>query len=263
MSEDTVLYREDGLVGVITLNRPDVLNAFDHAMVTRLARAPRPGARVRHARDRHHRFGPGVLLADMTSPSRPLTASEPVGNVHGYMWEIQRLTTRIVEHPAIVIAALNGPAVGMAAELCVAADLRLVSEEAYLLFPEVRLALLETNGVTWLLPRAVGHARASDWLLTCRRIRAPGARHRGFCEPPGGARRAAARGARDGARDRGLGAALDPAGQAHAASRVGWRPAREPARGNRRRGRRPRGAPTSIEGMRAFHEKRVPRYTGE
>ena len=37
MSDDTVLYHEDGLVGVITLNRPSVLNAVDHAMVTRLA----------------------------------------------------------------------------------------------------------------------------------------------------------------------------------------------------------------------------------
>ena len=144
---------------LIAFDRPDVLNAFDHAMVTRLGecldQARASGMRAIVLTGAGRAFSSGHDLAEP-----PLTASEPVGTVHGYLWEIQRLTTRIVEHPAIVIAALNGPAVGMAAELSVAADLRLVSEKAYLLFPEARLALLETNGVTWLLPRGIRESYA-------------------------------------------------------------------------------------------------------
>ena len=261
MSEDTVLYHEDGLVGVITLNRPEVLNAFDHAMVTRL------GERLDQARASGMRAivltGSGRAFSsghDLAEP--PLTENEPVGNVHGYMWEIQHLTTRILEHPAIVIAALNGPAVGMAAELCVSADLRLVSEEAYLLFPEVRLALLETNGVTWLLPRAVGHARASDWLLTCRRIPATELVTAGFASRQVATRdllptvlemaREIAASAPRSIRlvKRMLHRGWD--GDLHASLLAEIDGVVETSR-----------SPDLIEGMRAFHEKRVPRYTGE
>ena len=261
MPEETVLYHEDGLVGVITLNRPTVLNAFDHGMVTRLAerldQARESGMRAIVLTGAGRAFSSGHDLAEPV-----LTAGEPVGNVHGYLWEIQHLTTRILEHPAIVIAALNRPAVGMAAELCVAADLRLVSEQAYLLFPEVRLALLETNGVTWLLPRAVGHARASDWLLTGRRVLAPELVAAGFASRQLGPTEL-------------LPAVMDMAREVAAAAprsirlvkrmlHRGWTGdlhasllaeidgVVETSR-----------SPDLLEGMRAFHEKRVPRYTGE
>jgi enoyl-CoA hydratase/carnithine racemase len=261
MPEETVLYHEDGLVGVITLNRPDVLNAFDHAMVTRL------GERLDQARASAMRAivltGAGRAFSsghDLAEP--PMTASEPVGNVHGYLWEIQRLTTRIVEHPAIVIAALNGPAVGMAAELSAAADLRLVGESAYLMFPEARLALLETNGVTWLLPRAVGHSRASDWLLTGRRIPAAELVTAGFAS-------------RQVATAELLPAAMEMAREVAASAPRSIRLVKRMLH---------RGwtgdlhasllaeidgvvetsqSPDLHEGMRAFQEKRVPRYTGE
>ncbi len=261
MAVDTVLYREEGLVAVITLNRPTVLNAFDHAMVPALA------ARLDEARDHGMRAvvitGAGRAFSsghDLDEP--PLLPAEPVGNVHGYLWEIQHLTTRILEHPAIVIVALNGGAVGMAAELTVAADLRLASENAYLLFPEVRLALLETNGVTWLLPRTVGHARASDWLLTGRRIPASELVAAGLVSRivPGADLLAAT-----------LEMAREVAASAPRSIRLvkrmllrGW--------GNDLHASllaeidgviETTQSPDLVEGMRAFHEKRAPRYTGD
>ena len=261
MSEDTVLYREEELVGVITLNRPDVLNAFDHAMVTRLAE------RLDQARDAQMR---AIVLTgserafssghDLAEP--PLTAETPVGNVHSYLWEIQHLTTRILEHPAIVIAALNGPAVGMAAELCVAADLRLASDQAYLLFPEVRLALLETNGVTWLLPRAVGHARASEWLLTGRRIPAGELAAAGFVS-----RVVPARELMTSAME----LAREVAASAPRSLRLVKRMLHKGWTGDLHASLLAEidgvvatsQSPDLLEGMRAFHEKRVPRYSGE
>ena len=261
MSDPTVLYHEDGLVGVITLNRPSVLNAFDHAMVTRLATC------LDKARDSEMRAliitGSGRAFTsghDLAEP--PLTAETPVGEVHGYLWEIQRLTTKILEHPAIVIAALNGAAVGMGAELSVAADLRLASDQAYLLFPEVRLALLETNGVTWLLPRAVGHARASDWLLTGRKVPAAELAAAGFVSrilAPAELMPAAMEMAREVAASaprsirlvkrmlhRGWSGDLNASLLAEIDGVVATAQ-----------------SPDLAEGMRAFQEKRVPRYSGE
>lgn len=261
MSEETVLYREDGLLGVITLNRPAVLNAFDHAMVTRLGscldRAREAGLRALVITGSGRAFSSGHDLAEPA-----LTGAEPVGNAHSYLWEIQRLTTRIVEHPAIVIAAINGAAVGMAAELTVAADLRLASDQAYLLFPEVRLALLETNGVTWLLPRAVGHARASDWLLTARRVPATELAAAGFVSrlmPAAELMPAALEMARE--------VAASAPGSIRLVKRMlhrGWTGDLHASLLAEIDGVVSTAqSPDLLEGMRAFQEKRVPRYSGD
>ncbi|HEX9894850.1 MAG TPA: enoyl-CoA hydratase/isomerase family protein [Gemmatimonadales bacterium] len=170
MSDDVLRYREEGLVGVLTINRPDVLNAIDHGMVRRLGELLEGTTQPQRLRALVITGAGRAFSAGHDLRQPPAGADEPVARVHEYLTELQRLTTRLLDHPAIIIAAINGPAVGMAAELCVAADLRLAAEEAYLLFPEVRRALFETNGVMYLLPRAVGQARASDWLLTGRRI---------------------------------------------------------------------------------------------
>jgi enoyl-CoA hydratase/carnithine racemase len=170
MPDELMRYREEGLIGVLTLNRPEVLNAIDHAMVQQLNRVLADTAQPNRIRvlvltGAGRAFSSGH---DLRQP--PATRDQPVAWVREYLHELQQLTMGLVNHPAIIIAAINGPAVGMAAELCAAADLRLASEEAYLLFPEVRRALFETNGVMYLLPRAVGQARASDWLLSARRV---------------------------------------------------------------------------------------------
>jgi enoyl-CoA hydratase/carnithine racemase len=105
---------------------------------------------------------------DLRQP--PASGESRVSDARQWLWALQALTSGIVEHPAVVIAAMNGIAVGMAAELCTAADLRIASENAELMFPEVHRAMFVTNGVLHLLPRAVGQAHAADWLLSGRRV---------------------------------------------------------------------------------------------
>lgn len=261
MTDAPVLYRQEDLVGIITLNRPAVLNAFDHAMVTALAarldEAAAAGMRAVILTGAGRAWSSGHDLEEAA-----LTGATPLGEAHGYLWEIQRLTTRILEHPAIVIAAINGPAVGMAAELCVAADLRLAADSAYLMFPEVRLALLETNGVTWLLPRAVGQARASDWLLTGRRIPAEELVASGLVG------RAVPAAALAGAA---MDLARDVAASAPSSLRLvkrllhrGWAGPLEASLLAEIDGVLATSQGTDLlEGMRAFHEKRPPRYTGD
>jgi enoyl-CoA hydratase/carnithine racemase len=78
----------------------------------------------------------------------------------------QSITTLLLNHPKVLIAALNGVAVGFGAELALACDLRMAAPEARIGFVEVTRALFETNGVTFLLPRLIGHGRAMALMLT-------------------------------------------------------------------------------------------------
>jgi enoyl-CoA hydratase/carnithine racemase len=85
---------------------------------------------------------------------------------------IQQITRPMVLSDKIVVAAVNGPAVGFGAELAVAADIRIAAEEAIFAFPEVQRALFATGGSTHLLPRLVGLGRALDWLVSGRTVSA-------------------------------------------------------------------------------------------
>lgn len=173
MAEPLLLYRQDGAIGTITINKPEVLNAIDHAMTLELGRLLRetatdPALRVLILTGTGRAFSAGH---DLRQP--PASDETRLKDARAWLWALQALTTGLIEHPAVVIAAMNGIAVGMAAELCTAADLRIASEHAELMFPEVHRAMFVTNGVLHLLPRAVGQAHAADWLLTGRRVPAP------------------------------------------------------------------------------------------
>jgi len=84
----------------------------------------------------------------------------------GHLDEMQQLTLSLLALEKPVIAALNGVAVGLGAELAVACDIRLASAEASIGFVESQRGMFETNGVTYLLPRIVGHGHAMELLMT-------------------------------------------------------------------------------------------------
>ena len=75
---------------------------------------------------------------------------------------------RVNELPMPVIAAIDGWALGGGAELAYAADIRIATPEAKIGNPETRLGIIAAAGATWRLPEIVGHARASELLLTGR-----------------------------------------------------------------------------------------------
>jgi enoyl-CoA hydratase/carnithine racemase len=69
-----------------------------------------------------------------------------------------------------VVAAIDGPAVGLGAELAIACDLRVLGDNAAFAFPELGRGLFPTNGVTELLAKTVGLGRAMEMLLSGRTI---------------------------------------------------------------------------------------------
>jgi enoyl-CoA hydratase/2-(1,2-epoxy-1,2-dihydrophenyl)acetyl-CoA isomerase len=87
-----------------------------------------------------------------------------------FLERLQDLTRRLRALPQVTIAAVDGPAVGLGAELAIACDLRVLGPRARFQFPELARGLFPTNGVTELLTQIVGRDTAWRWLLAAQAV---------------------------------------------------------------------------------------------
>ncbi|GIV79234.1 enoyl-CoA hydratase/isomerase family protein [Litorilinea aerophila] len=164
MSQDLVQFVVDGPVAILTLNRPEKLNALTPAMLQRLAELA----------DRLEQH-PDVRVAVLTGEGRAFCVG---ADIHAWaeasplqMWREwtrmgHRVFARLADLPQPVLAALHGYAFGGGLELALAADLRLAAADCQLAFPEVRLGTIPGWGGTRRLPALVGPARAKELVLT-------------------------------------------------------------------------------------------------
>ncbi|PQP23552.1 crotonase/enoyl-CoA hydratase family protein [Rhodococcus opacus] len=104
----------------------------------------------------------------------------PTAQRRGYQHGIQRLTRAMVDCDVPIIAAVNGAAIGAGCDLALMCDLRIASTNASFAESFVQLGLIPGDGGAWLLPRIVGHARATELALTGRRIDAATAQNWGL-----------------------------------------------------------------------------------
>ncbi len=158
-------------VAVLTLNRPDKLNAFTGRMGDELGAAYRAcdeddavravvvtGAGRGFCAGADLGGGGETFAAPKDQPAAPRAfTSSPV---RPPAWEVRKP----------VIAAINGPALGIGLSLTMQCDLRYVAENATLGFVHVRMGVLPDAHAHWTVPRAVGFAVAQDLLLTGRRF---------------------------------------------------------------------------------------------
>jgi enoyl-CoA hydratase/carnithine racemase len=166
MADDLVLYaEEEGGVAVVTLNRPDKLNAFTPDLqnryfellagadasrdvraivVTGAGRGFCAGADLDYLKD-VPTAGPAFLHAERP-PTFPLSLRKPF------------------------IAAVNGHAIGAGLAYAMQADVRFVATEARLGCAFSQRGLVAEYGLSWLLPRIVGHSKALDLLLSSRMV---------------------------------------------------------------------------------------------
>jgi enoyl-CoA hydratase/carnithine racemase len=174
--------QEDGVL-TIAFDRPDKLNALRAVDVDAFAHALAKAA-----------ADSSVRCVVVTGTGRAFTAGQDLAELDAMMRDgsmdasrrridaLQELTMRIIDHPKPIVAAVNGIAVGFGSELLCACDYRIAARDAWIAFVGVSTAMVETNGVLWLLPRIVGHAAAADLLLTGRRITASDALRLGLVQ---------------------------------------------------------------------------------
>src|SRR5437870_1052426 len=162
MAYENILIARDGPIAVLTVNRPRSLNALNGKTLREMTQAVRELAEqtraliLTGAGDKA--FVAGADIAEM-APMTPWTAREfsELGHV---------LTALLEDIPCATIAAVNGYALGGGLELAVACDMIYASENARLGLPEVSLGVTPGFGGTQRLVRLVGKLRAKEMIFT-------------------------------------------------------------------------------------------------
>ena len=167
---DILVTESDGVV-VATFNRPTRLNACRSATYTELAAvaarfAADPAWRALVLTGAGRAFCAGQDLDDVPTE---LTAGNDLAERIATLQQITRLFAAAAKP---TIAALNGPAVGFGLECTLAFDIRIATEAAYFLLPELARGLFHTNGTYHFLTGLVGRGMATDMILTGRRVTA-------------------------------------------------------------------------------------------
>jgi enoyl-CoA hydratase/carnithine racemase len=154
----------------ITLNRPERLNAWTGTMGRELIEAfdradadDEVRAIVVTGAGRGFCAGADLAGGGDTFDHRKRGSNEPVPRDNG-----GEFTLRIFESTKPVIAAINGPAVGVGATMTLPMDIRLASEDARMGFVFARRGIVPEACSSWFLPRVVGISRAMEWVATGR-----------------------------------------------------------------------------------------------
>ena len=185
MADPNVSYSRRGRLAVITLRRPEALNAITLEMVAeveRLALAAEADAEVFAIciTGEGRGFCAGLdmnVLAQHAAGNAPKPVERPADKprkpaLFSYLMDISKP----------VIAAVNGVAAGGGFVLAMMCDLRFVAEDATLITIFSRRGLIAEHGTSWLLPRMVGMSRAMDLLWSSRRVDAAEAYRIGFAD---------------------------------------------------------------------------------
>lgn len=166
--EDLVLLEVQDGVAVVTLNRPEALNAMNTPVQRRL-RAVLEQLETDDAVDVVILTGAGEKSFVAGADIKELARRNPMDGLRAYM---QRLYDDIAAYPKPTVAAVNGFAFGGGCELAMACDVRIASENARFALPETGLGIIPSAGGTQRLARLVGVGRATDMIITGRRLTA-------------------------------------------------------------------------------------------
>jgi enoyl-CoA hydratase len=174
-----VMVEEDGPVRIVTLNRPEELNAVNEGLHNGVASVWRqiaadPGARAAVLTGAGKAFCAG---GDMTWFGAVQDDPELRADV---IRQAREVVTELVRFPLPLVAAINGPAVGLGCSLAVLCDIVLMADTAYLADPHVAVGLVAGDGgaVTW--PLFMSLLKAKEYLFTGDKIRAEAAERLGL-----------------------------------------------------------------------------------
>jgi 2-(1,2-epoxy-1,2-dihydrophenyl)acetyl-CoA isomerase len=167
---ETILTERRGDVLVITLNRPERLNACPPRMADEIGHAlyHLDGARAVVLTGAGRAFCSGADL--QARGERSIGGGK--GAHHALTRHYNPTMLRLAELPVPVVSAVNGPAAGIGCSIALAADFVIAGASAYFLQAFVNIGLVPDGGASWMLTRLVGKARATEMMLLGEKVAA-------------------------------------------------------------------------------------------
>ena len=166
MKYETIRYRVENDIALVTLNRPKVMNALTVQMRAEIENAFQRAAveaRVVVMTGKDKAFCTGQDLGDRANAAN-------VDMEQSLKKTYEPMLKAIFECPIPTISAVNGPAAGAGANLALAADIVIASESAYFLQAFGRIGLIPDAGGTYTMPRSMGFAKALGASLFAEKI---------------------------------------------------------------------------------------------
>jgi 2-(1,2-epoxy-1,2-dihydrophenyl)acetyl-CoA isomerase len=160
-----IQFNEEHGIATLTLNRPEVLNALNVDMA----------AEMNDALDRLRDLRTARVLV-LTGAGRAFSSgadlAQELPDDCGATLEthLNPLVARLAELPCPVIASVNGPAAGAGGSIALLSDLVLASRSAYFMLAFINIGLVPDSGATWVLPRLIGTARATEMMMLGERV---------------------------------------------------------------------------------------------
>jgi enoyl-CoA hydratase len=176
MDYETIIVSREGPLGVITLNRPQAMNALSSKMVTELISAldgfeKDEGIRCLVIAGSERAFSAGADIKEMAQ----MTAVQMTMTGHFFpLWD------KVGRYPKPIVGALSGFVLGGGLELAMSLDVLVASETTQLGQPEIDIGIMPGGGGTQRLTRAVGKYKAMEMILTGKRIGAEEAKALGL-----------------------------------------------------------------------------------
>jgi 2-(1,2-epoxy-1,2-dihydrophenyl)acetyl-CoA isomerase len=174
MSDPTIIVHRRGGASTVELHRPDAMNAWDNQMGLELRTALEELAaddevRVVCLTGAGRAFSSGADLKDLSATEKLTAAGRP--DLEAALVERYHPVIRLVRTmPKPVVAAVNGPAVGVGLSLALAADLVVARHSAYFLLAFVNVGLVPDGGSSLFVPERVGFARAAEMAMLGERV---------------------------------------------------------------------------------------------
>lgn len=175
MAYQNIIVETRGSVGLVTLNRPQALNALNEALIAELNAAleafeadPAVGCTVLTGSEKA--FAAGADVKEMAEKTY----------VDAYLGRFLDGWTRIAESRKPIVAAVSGFCLGGGLELAMMCDFIIATETAKFALPEITLGIMPGAGGTQRLPRFIGKAKAMDLILTGRMMDAAEAERAGL-----------------------------------------------------------------------------------
>ena len=167
MSYETISLEVENKVATLTINRPKMMNAFNEQLVWDMGDATEKvkndsQIRVLVITGEGRGFSAG---ADLTERDASWSDTKDA-LIRGYYPFLKN----IIEMPKPVIGSINGAAAGIGAALAMACDLRIMARDSYIMSVFSNIALVPDGGLSFLLTRAIGYARALEFAIEAKKI---------------------------------------------------------------------------------------------